>query len=341
MNNRIFRRFLLLTTLILAACGQTPTPDPGLAMTQAFATVNAAYTQTALAVPTSTPTPSPTPYPTLPAPSLGTTLQNVTYCTNDNVPLKMDIYFPNAGKGPWPALLYVHGGTWMYGDKDKSLGLSDIPTMQNAGYLVANVDYRQAPEYPFPAMIIDVKCAVRFMRAHATELNIDPNHIGAWGSSAGGHLVSLLGLSDPSAGWDTGEYLNESSRIQAVVDMFGPTNLSDPAYSTRLLQVGYFLLFGTKDPNPDLLTSASPINFVTPDDPPFMIIQGDKDKIVDIGQSQSLYQRLQAAKVPATLVIVTNSGHNFEPSGGPISPTRDQIRQYMVAFFDYYLKPAK
>ncbi len=342
MNKRVFL-VIPIATLLFSACGlaqpSTPTPDPALVMTQAFATVNASFTQTALAAPTATPTA--TPYPTVLAapPTTGMDLKDVTYCTND-IPLKMDIYFPDAGSGPWPALLYFHGGIWMLGDKDKAIGLKDIPALRAAGYVVANVEYRQAPEYPFPAMIIDAKCAVRFLRAHALELNIDSNHIGAWGSSSGGHLVSLLGLASESAGWDTGEYINESSKLQAVTDMFGPTDLTDPAYTTRMEKIGYFVLFGVKDPSIDLLKSASPITYVSSSAPPFLIIQGEKDKVVDLQQSQKLYQSLQSAGVATAFVAVSNAGHNFEATGGAISPTREEITQYMVAFFDALLKPA-
>lgn len=342
MIKRIFL-VIPIATLFFSACGQAqpsaPTLDPALVMTQAFATVNASYTQTALAAPTATPTA--TPYPTVLAapPTLGMVLQDVTYCTND-IPLKMDIYFPDVGSGPWPALLYFHGGIWMLGNKDKAIGLKDIPALRAAGYVVANVEYRQAPEYPFPAMIIDAKCAVRFLRAHGIELNIDINHIGAWGSSSGGHLVSLLGLANESSGWDTGEYINESSRLQAVTDMFGPTDLTDPAYTTRMEEIGYFVLFGVKEPSIDLLKSASPITFVSSSAPPFLIIQGEKDKVVDFQQSQKLYQSLQSAGVATALVVVSNAGHNFEATGGSISPTREEITQYMVVFFDALLKPA-
>jgi acetyl esterase/lipase len=341
MNKRVFL-VIPIATLLFSACGlaqpSTPTPDPALVMTQAFATVNASFTQTALAAPTATPTA--TPYPTVLAapPTTGMVLKDVTYCTND-IPLKMDIYFPDAGSGPWPALLYFHGGIWMLGDKDKAIGLRDIPALRAAGYLVANVEYRQAPEYPFPAMIIDAKCAVRFLRGHASELNIDPNHIGTWGSSSGGHLVSLLAMADKSVGWDTGEYLEESSNIQAVVDMFGPTDLADPAYTTRMEKIGYFVLFGVKEPSIELLKSASPISYVSPNAPPFLIIQGEKDKIVDMQQSQKLNQSLQSAGVATVLIVVSNAGHNFEAVDGAISPTRDEITQYMVSFFDALLKP--
>jgi acetyl esterase/lipase len=300
------------------------------------------FSPTATPTPTSTPTPTPTPTP-IPYPPVlnqpifaGLVVTNLTYCTND-IPLKMDVYFPETIGGPAPALLYIHGGGWIGGDKNTSQGLDDIPALTSAGYLVANVDYRRAGKYPFPDMIIDVKCAVRFLRAHAAEFNIDPNRFGAWGSSAGGHIVSLLGLTDPSVGWDVGGYAEQSSRIQAVVDMFGPVDLTVPEYQKRFEKKGY-LLFDVMNPSMALLAQASPISYVTSDDPPFLIIHGDQDMVVNISQSESLYQRLLAVGVPAQLVIVQHANHNFVPMGDVMIPDRAGITQLLVTFFDQVLK---
>jgi len=135
----------------------------------------------------------------------------------------MDVYFPDSG-GPWPALVYVHGGSWMRGDKSEAMMFAGNMTSQ--GYLVVSINYRLYPPARFPAMIEDVKCAVRSLRAHAGEYNLDPDRIGAFGVSAGGHLVSLLGTSDQSDGWDVGEYLGQSSRVKAVIAMAPVTDLS-------------------------------------------------------------------------------------------------------------------
>ena len=159
--------------------------------------------------PAPTPGPSPTPFG-----RYGQALTDVTYCSMDGQPQKMDLYFPGSG-GPWPVFLYVHGGGWNKGDKAEGAGWRYL---NEQGYLVVSVNYRLAAyNIKFPAMIEDVKCAVRSLRAHAGEYNLDPDHIGALGASAGGHLVALLGTSDRAAGWELGEYLDQSSRVQAVV----------------------------------------------------------------------------------------------------------------------------
>ncbi len=151
----------------------------------------------------------------------------MTYGVADNVSLKMDIYYPQTAAGALPVVMYVHGGGWTGGDKTAGAGANEIPEMIKRGYLVVSVNYRLAPQYKFPAMIEDVKCAVRYLRATASDYGLDPDKIGVWGGSAGGHLVALLGTADASAGFEgSSGYLDQSSRVRAVVDFFGPAELN-------------------------------------------------------------------------------------------------------------------
>ena len=260
--------------------------------------------------------------------------RDVTYCTANGVALKMDIYPPTAGQGkPAPVVLYVHGGSWISGDKWE-IGL--VSGELNAkGYLVASVNYRLAPQYKWPAQIEDVKCAVRYLRANAAAYNLDANRIAAWGSSAGGHLVSLLGLTDKSAGFEgNGGYAEQPSNVQAVIDMFGPTDLTAFNPDQYAIGVGESV-FGVKPGDPtDVLVKASPVTYVTASAPPFLILQGDKDRVVPASQSQKLYDKLIAAGTPATLVMVKNADHGFTPTGGPISPTLTEIRTIIEGFLD-------
>lgn len=264
---------------------------------------------------------------------------DLTYCTSpEGVALKMDLYPPTGSPqdGPTPAVVYVHGGGWMQGDKNEGSGAGIYPLLQRSGFLVAAINYRLAPQYKFPAQIIDVKCAVRYLRANAAAYNIDPQRIGAVGGSAGGHLVALLGVTTAEAGWDTGEYADQSSRVQAVVDMFGPTDLTQlPLTANRGLGKEVFGLTGRNDP---LLLAYSPVTYITPDDPPFLILHGDQDELVPLQQSQILYERLQAAGVPAELVVVKNAMHAFRPAGGEeIQPSGMQLFQTMIRFLNRYL----
>ena len=268
---------------------------------------------------------------------LGAVERDVTYGTADGVALKMDIYYPKVANGPVPAVVYVHGGGWTKGDKASGAGQRDIAELIARGYLVPAVNYRLAPQYKFPAQIEDVKCAIRFLRASAATYGLDPGRIGAWGGSAGGHLVALLGLTDVSAGFEgSGGYANQSSRVQAVVDMFGPADLTvgfEGNKSPLIEQV-----FGTSDHASQIIKQASPVMYVSKDDPPFLILHGEKDNVVPLGQSQALYQRLASAGVPVALIIVKNGGHGLMPVGGLITPARAEITKIIANFFDRYLK---
>ncbi len=259
---------------------------------------------------------------------------DITYCTADNVDLKLDLYFPKSMAIPAPLVVYVHGGAWMGQDKASGAGEIDFPlildSFLNDGFIFGAVNYRLAPLFKFPAMIEDVKCAIRFLRTNATSYNINPNEIGAWGGSAGGHLVSLLGTTDASAGFDVGQYIDQSSRVEAVADLFGHSDL--PAYvkekgHSQLIK----MVFGDFS-----LINASPDTYVTPDDPPFLILHGDADQSVPLDQAQGFYNKLIAAGVPAELVIVHGGPHGLDSPSETPSPS--QLSQIIVGFFKKYLK---
>lgn len=262
--------------------------------------------------------------------------KDVVYCSCD-IPLMMDIYYPAKTNEPTPAIVYVHGGGWYSGDKETGIGKSDIAPLVSHGYLVAAINYRLAPRYKFPAQIEDVKCAVRFLRGNATKYNIDPDNIGAFGDSAGGHLVSLLGLTANNCLFENcEENREESDAVQAVVDIYGPSDLIQnfENYNSLFLET----IFDTTDPNAEILIRGSPVTYVSGDAPPFFIIHGDKDATVLLKQSQILYEKLVSAGVPASLLIVENSDHRFTPIDGAINPTRAEITEKMIDFFDRYLK---
>jgi acetyl esterase/lipase len=258
-------------------------------------------------------------------------IDDAIYCTVDGVPLRADIYFPKNAQTALPLLIYIHGGAWYGGSKTDGTFFQDAPALLNAGFTVASIDYRLAPEYKMPAMIEDVKCAVRFFRARAAWYNIDPGRIGVWGTSAGGHLASMLGVADESAGFDVGEYLEYSSRVQAVVDMFGPADLTGAFMKKREQNEIYQTVFGFTDLSNPAFTKSSPTTYVSYDDPPFLILQGDADTVVPLNQSQGLYDRLIAAGVDAQLVVVKGGGHGLGRPGE--LPPRGELTEMMVNFF--------
>lgn len=284
----------------------------------------------------STATPKPLTAQTIAA-KAGASYQDVTYCTPDGVAQKMDVMYPRTlGEKPMPVAVYIHGGGWTSGDKAGGAGSLDTHEILARGYVVVSLNYRLAPEYKWPAQITDVKCAIRHLRANAAMYKIDPNKIGVWGGSAGGHLVAMLGTTDKSAGFDAGEYLDQSSRVQAVVDLFGPADL--PAMFTSNAQVVAGRIFGSTSRDDSILVKASPVTYITPDDPPFLILQGDQDHVVPMEQSQILHDRLKAGGVQSTLVIVKNAGHGFTPEGGAISPSRTELSKMIADFFDQHLR---
>jgi acetyl esterase/lipase len=263
--------------------------------------------------------------------------RDVPYCDGD-VSLKMDIYHPATTETPAPAIVYVHGGGWYSGDKSNSDGQEYIRLLAARGYLVAAVNYRLAPRYQFPAQIEDIKCAVRFLRANAAKYNIDPTNIGALGDSAGGHLVALLGMTDgDSVFGESGAYCQQSDQVQAVVDLYGPADL-ELFFESNASSLLAEHVFGTDDPDSEIVKEASPVTYVSGDAPPFLIIQGDKDDIVSPQQSQELYERLISAGAPASLIMVKNAGHSFAPVAGDITPTRKEIARLIGDFFDKQLR---
>lgn len=280
-------------------------------------------------------TPAPTATPTFSPSRFGSVQQDIPYCAPDGLPQKLDVYYPESG-GPWPAIVYVHGGSWMEGDKAEGQGWSYLTTY---GYLVVSVNYRlTTPQIKFPAMIQDVKCAIRYLRAHAAEYNLDANHIGAVGASAGGHLAALLGTADESAGWEVGEYLDQSSRVQAVITIAG---LSD---FTRRISGGvnssiYYVFGELAGRSTPKMVAASPVTYITPDDPPFLILHGDKDGVVPLDQAETLHARLTETGVSSTLVIVHNGNHGLQ--GANVSPSQEEIRARILAFLEENLKSAR
>jgi acetyl esterase/lipase len=216
--------------------------------------------------------------------------------------------------------------------------MPETPMLMDAGFIVASVNYRLSPEFKFPAHIEDVKCAIRYLRATAGKWNLDPNRIAAWGNSAGGHLAALAGLSNKADGWDVGQYLNKSSQVQAVVDMYGPTDLTDPAFASkaqRMLEI----LFGIKKPKLSVLRAASPFYQVTKAAPPFLIIHGNMDETVPWQQSRKLYNRLKFVGANPRFITVLYGGHGLTPIGEPeTDPTRAQVAQSVVNFLLNRLK---
>jgi acetyl esterase/lipase len=257
--------------------------------------------------------------------------RTITYCVEGGQALAMTLFAPSSDEASRPAVLEVHGGGWQHGSRLLSLSESGAATdLVDAGFVVASIDYRLAPANPWPDQIIDVKCAVRYLRAHADDLGIDPNRIAALGTSAGGQLVSLLGTTGSSALWDTGPYPDESSAVEAVVDEFGPADLDAggwPAGSIAMIQRVFGAAPGSSSP---VLAQASPVAHVSAGDPPFLIVQGTVDQVVPMTQSEQLAAQLRTDHVPVDLVMVAGGRHGLETPGE--DPTPPAIAALITAY---------
>jgi len=241
----------------------------------------------------------------------------------------MDLYIQSvAVTRPLPIAIFVHGGGLTSGDKS-DINPVFLNALASAGYAVASVNYRLAPQYKFPAQIEDLKCAITYIRDNAQRYGMNGTEMFAFGTSSGGELVALAALTGPHSAWDVGPYLNESSSLTAAVDMFGPANLTSFASYSEPQKV-----FGDDQNN---LVLASPTHFVTANSPPILIIQGVNDTQVPESQSIQLYDELTAAGDQTQLILVQNMGHMFVQAGSePITPSLAQIAQDMVSFFERY-----
>ncbi|HEY3415690.1 MAG TPA: alpha/beta hydrolase, partial [Armatimonadota bacterium] len=197
------------------------------------------------------------------------------------------------------------------------------------------IDYRFSKDAPFPAQIHDCKAAVRWLRANAGRYGLDWQHIGVWGTSAGGHLAALLGTTGGVKDLEGNEgNLDQSSQVQAVCDFYGPTDLatlSDPQRRDDPQDAVALLLGGPVNDNLDKAKAASPITYVDKSDPPFLIMHGERDPVVPVSQSKLFYEVLQNAGVESTLRLLPRAGHGFRLT--------QEIRLQIIAFFAKHLQP--
>ncbi|MHC1766966.1 MAG: alpha/beta hydrolase fold domain-containing protein [Verrucomicrobiia bacterium] len=238
--------------------------------------------------------------------------RDMAYVPKGHARQKLDLYLPEKG-GNLPLIINIHGGAFKGGSKGQGVPLEFL----KEGYAIASINYRLSQHAKFPAQIEDCKAAVRWLRAHAAEYRLDPNRFAAWGPSAGGHLAAMLGTTGDTKEFNVGPHLDQSSRVQAVVDYFGPTDflqmdahrlpsgmLHDPVNSPESELIG-----GAIQENKEKVSMANPITYVTPDDPPFLIVHGDQDPLVPHHQSELLEAALRQSGVPVTFYTVKGGGH--------------------------------
>jgi acetyl esterase/lipase len=271
--------------------------------------------------------------------------RDMPYVTDGHERQKLDLYLPKAEE-KLPLIIWVHGGAWLAGSKTYGVPLDYL----SDGYAIASINYRLSRHAIFPAQIQDCKAAVRWLRANAQKYNLDPNCFGAWGPSAGGHLVAMLGTTDDVNEFDAclgegspsrsgiGENLTVSSRVQAVADYFGPTDFlqmnehrpPDGMVHNTPDSPESRLIGGYIQDNKDKVARANPITYVTKGDTPFLIVHGDMDPLVPHHQSELLEAALKKADVPVSFYTVKGAGH-----GGFKDPNVPKLTK---EFFAKYLK---
>jgi acetyl esterase/lipase len=231
------------------------------------------------------------------------TIRGVTYVERESGELKADVYVP-AGDGPFPGVLAVHGGAWRMGSKWQMAGYAQ--KLADAGFTVVSINYRLAPDHKFPAQIEDCKSAVRWMRKSAPKYKIDATRIGAVGYSAGGHLVALLGTTDPACGLEGPDADGTSTQLQCVVAGGAPCDFRlIPPNSEGLA----YWLGGSRAEKPEAYELASPLKFVTKDDPPILFFHGDADMLVPLVGPKAMVKKLGEVGVPAQLYTIAGAGH--------------------------------
>ena len=242
-------------------------------------------------------------------------VNDLTYAEVDGHQLRLDLYLPVEAEEP-PLVVWIHGGAWRRGSR-AGMPLADLV---QSGFAVASIDYRLSPVAQFPAQIHDCKAAIRFLRGSARKLGYDAEQIGVAGSSAGGHLAALVGVTNnhPLLEGNVGSHLDQSSSVQAIVDFYGPTNFmtilqqSTPHGLSVRVPALKLLLGDVPDAKVELARLASPVFHVDGDDPPLLLIHGDQDPQVPINQSHELHGKYAEQSLPAELEVVHGGAHGGE-----------------------------
>jgi len=280
--------------------------------------------------------------PTLPA---GIKLErDLAYIPDGDPAQKLDLYLPEKpADKPLPLIVHIHGGGWRGGNKFPC----PVTGMVLKGYVVASVEYRFSQKAVFPAQIQDCQAALRWLRARSKEYGFDPNRVGVIGASAGGHLSALVGTAGGKKAFaPIGGHLEQSDRVQAVCDIFGPadfTTVVQQAEADKNVRNiftfnsptdPYSLLIGTRLEDKPRAQAASPLHYITPSSPPVLILHGTHDTLVPYAQSEQFAAALKTKGVEVWLQTLPGSGH-----GGPAF-TKPAVLQLTQNFFDKHLKSA-
>jgi acetyl esterase/lipase len=270
-----------------------------------------------------------------------TVKENIIYGKGGEAQLKLDLARPS-GAGPFPAIVFIHGGGFYQGSRQAYN--QAIREAAKRGYVAATISYRlmefdqdkketTTAEPNFPAQIHDAKAAIRWLRANADKYDVDPDRIGVTGASAGGHLSLLIGLTDAGSGLEgNGGNPEQSSRVQAVVNFFGPTDAATCYQESNSPWIFRLFLGGTPQEIPETYKTASPITYVSSDDPPVLTLHGDQDVLVPFAQAKMLDKKMKESGANHTLMVFEGQSHGFA------GEHQEKATKAMWDFFDQHLK---
>ena len=262
---------------------------------------------------------------------------NIPYANDTLKKHLLDVYVPPTVKSSYPVVVWIHGGAWMSNDKYADMGYmkSTLKEFIEKGYAVASIDYRWSTMAIFPAQIQDCNQALEFLYQNANKYKLDKNRMALIGFSAGGHLANLVGLSNNNNVKDFyADGKKPHFKIKVVLDFYGPIDFltlkghdsKDPRSPINLL------LGGTVADNEAKAKQASPVTYIDKNDPPFLIVQGEKDESVNPDQAITLSEKLEAAGVKNDLIIVPNAPHYG------VMFDAENIRQKIFEYLGEYLK---
>lgn len=266
-----------------------------------------------------------------------TGLADVTYSVIPGFrPLVLDLYRPD-GETPKPLILFIHGGGWVGGNTRHSGALENFPValaqLASEGFVVASVEYRLSSEAPFPAALQDVRTALRYLKDNSGKYRIDPNKVAVWGGSAGGQLAALAAASCGDQTLDAAPAIAGSECVQGAVVWYGVFDFEPVVAARPDAAVSRYLACDGICP-PATVRRASPTSYVSSGDPPFLLIHGEQDRTVDVGQSRSFESALRKAGVEVRSLYIPGVDHSFV--GHTPDETRTATLAATNATFDFF-----
>ena len=278
---------------------------------------------------------------------------DITYKTIEQRSLRLDLHYPAAPTpdAKYPLVVFTHGGGWSAGNKtigDRGVRFLGVSALTAQGFCVASVDYRlcQNGKITMRDCVTDSKDALRYLAKNAANLSLDAQHVFTWGDSAGGQIAQMLLLSPPDSFPGDPNLADAEYRLIAGVSWYGPCDFEKTELFNRPGESGVRDQFGPRivksgvDPKDRLAAyrEVSPVNYLKPDSPPLLMIQGDKDTTIPVHHARYMKERADIVKAPVEILIVENSGHNWREIGGPVHPSVDEIAKETAAFMKQHLE---